>query len=94
MADHRKMIGLLMAVLLACVIAGCATSGTEKELTAGDAAMLSGVWQGRVYPPGGSMMQPATLTIKPDLLFGRQERDQGWRRAVLQHLGERRPRTR
>jgi hypothetical protein len=61
------MLGVLMVVLGAAAIAGCATSsGTERKLTAADAALLPGVWQGTVNPPGGSSMVPAVLTIRPD----------------------------
>jgi hypothetical protein len=56
-----------MVVLIVWTIAGCAaSSGTEKKLTAADAGLLPGVWQGRMNPPGGTSMVPATLTIRPD----------------------------
>ena len=67
MAKLRKTYGIVMAVLVAGVIAGCATgpSGTVKQLTAADVASLSGTWQGIISPPSGSNT-PATLTVTPD----------------------------
>jgi len=67
MEKQRRMHGLLVVVLVAWAIAGCASSsGTAKQLTASDAALLPGAWTGWVTPPGGSGMVPATLTIRPD----------------------------
>ena len=65
MAKLRKTHGIVMALLVAGVIAGCASSGTVKQLTPADAASLAGTWQGLISPPAGSNQQ-ATLTVKPD----------------------------
>jgi heat shock protein HslJ len=68
MAKQRKIVGLMVAVTVAWALAGCASTstGTAKKLTAADASLLPGVWQGRVNPPGTTGMVPATLTIRPD----------------------------
>jgi hypothetical protein len=66
MAKRSNACGLVVVVLIVSALAGCASSGTVKRLTAADASMLPGVWQGTVTPPGGSSTQPATLTIRPD----------------------------
>ncbi len=65
MATLRKSHGIVMAVLVAGVIAGCATGGTVKQLTPADLASLAGTWQGLVSPVSGSNY-PVTLMIKPD----------------------------
>jgi hypothetical protein len=69
MAKLRKTHGIVMAVLVAGAIAGCASiggpAGTVKKLTPADAASLAGTWQGLISPPAGSNQQ-ATLTVKPD----------------------------
>ena len=69
MAKLRKTHGIVMAVLVAGVIAGCSATGgpagTVKKLTPADAASLTGTWQGLISPPSGSNVQ-ATLTVKPD----------------------------
>ena len=65
MAKLRKTHGIVVVVLVAWAIAGCAAGGTVKPVTAADAGLLAGVWQGSVtYPAGGS--SPATLTTRPD----------------------------
>ena len=61
----RKTHGIVMAVLVAGVIAGCSTGGTVKQLTPADAPSLAGTWQGLISPPSGSN-QSATLVVKPD----------------------------
>jgi hypothetical protein len=66
MTRQGKTHQLLIVALIASVIAGCASQGTAKKLTAADAALLPGTWGGRVNPPGGTSMLPATLTIRPD----------------------------
>ena len=66
MRNPRKAHGLMMIVLVAGAIAGCASAGTAKKLTAADAALLPGVWQGTINPPGGTRTVTGTLTIKPD----------------------------
>lgn len=67
MSRHTKRYGLLMIVMAAGLIGGCATSsGTVKKLTPAEANLLTGAWTGTVNPPGGSNMVPGTLTIKPD----------------------------
>jgi heat shock protein HslJ len=66
MATNSNARRLLAVVLIAWAIAGCASQGVEKKLTAGDANLLPGVWAGRVNPPGGTSMVPATLTINRD----------------------------
>ena len=66
MAKLRKTHGIVMAVLVAGVIAGCAsTSGTAKQLTPADAPSLAGTWQGYWSPVSGSN-QSMTLMVKPD----------------------------
>jgi hypothetical protein len=65
MAKLRKTTGIVMAVLVAGVIAGCASSGTVKQLTPADAASLAGTWQGYLSPVSGSN-QSATIVVKPD----------------------------
>ena len=66
MAKRSNAYWLLAIVLIVSAVAGCASSGPTKQLTAADAALLQGVWQGRVTAPGGTASQPATLTIRPD----------------------------
>ena len=68
MRGHAKSYGhgILMIVLVAAMIGGCASAGTARKLTAADASLLPGLWQGTVNPPGGSTMVPGTLTIRPD----------------------------
>jgi len=72
MAKLRKTHGIVMAVLVAGVIAGCASTsgpaGTVKQLTPADAASLAGTWQGWISPPSGSN-RPATLTVTPDGIY-------------------------
>ena len=66
MAKLRKTHGIVMAILVAGVIAGCASSGgTVKQLTPADTASLAGTWQGYLSPMSGSN-QPMTLMVKPD----------------------------
>jgi hypothetical protein len=55
----------MLAALVALAIAGCATKGTVKPVTAADAGLLHGVWQGSVTNPAGRS-DPATLTVRPD----------------------------
>ena len=50
MAKKTKSYGIAMVVLVAGLVAGCATGGTPKQLTAADAKLLTGTWQGWVYP--------------------------------------------
>ena len=57
---------VVVVALIASALAGCASSGTAKQLTAADASLLPGVWQGTVTAPGGSAHQPGTLTVRPD----------------------------
>jgi hypothetical protein len=66
MAKQRKAHRIIVVALIAWAITGCASQGTQKKLTAADAALLPGTWGGRVDPPGGSGMVPASLTIRPD----------------------------
>lgn len=65
MAKKTKSRGIAMVVLVAGLVAGCATSGTAKQVTAADASLFNGTWQGNVYPAQGQS-QTATLTVKPD----------------------------
>ena len=66
MAKLRKTHGIVMAVLVAGVIAGCASmSGTVKQMTPADASLLTGTWQGYLSPVSGSN-QSVTLMVKPD----------------------------
>ncbi len=65
MARKTKSRGIAMFVLVASLVAGCATSGTVKQVTAADAPMLAGTWQGNVYPASGGG-QSATLTVNRD----------------------------
>ena len=57
--------GIAVVVLVAGLVAGCATSGTARQVTAADASLLTGTWQGNVYPASGGG-QTATLTVSPD----------------------------
>ena len=72
MAKLRKTLGIVMAVLIAEVLAGCSSTGgpagTAKQLTPADAASLAGTWNGLVSPSSGSNY-PATLMVKPDLTY-------------------------
>jgi len=61
----RALGWLTVLGLVAGLVAGCATSGTPKQVTAADASLLSGTWQGWVYPTQ-QPSQTATLTVKPD----------------------------
>jgi hypothetical protein len=65
MATQTKSLGIVLVVLVAGVIAGCAAAGTVKKVTPADAALLPGTWQGNVYPPSGGGVT-ATMTVKPD----------------------------
>lgn len=65
MAKKTKSYGIAMVVLVAGLVAGCATGGTPKQLTAADAKLLTGTWQGWVYPTQ-QPSQTATLTVNPD----------------------------
>ncbi len=65
MAKKTKSRGIAMVVLVAGLVAGCAASGTAKQVTAADASLLTGTWQGWVYPTQ-QQSQTATLTVKPD----------------------------
>jgi hypothetical protein len=62
MAKKTKSCGIAMLVLVAGLVAGCATSGTAKKVTAADASLFTGTWQGRVFPAQGAS-QTATLTV-------------------------------
>jgi hypothetical protein len=42
MATHRKTHGVLVVALLVGAIAGCASQGIQKKLTAADAGLLPG----------------------------------------------------
>jgi heat shock protein HslJ len=66
MVTRRKTYGLLIVALVAWAIAGCASQGVEKKLSAADAGLLPGTWGGMVDPPGGTGKVPASLTIRPD----------------------------
>jgi hypothetical protein len=65
MAKLRKTHGIVMAVLVAGVIAGCASSSPVKQMTPADASLLTGTWQGYLSPVSGSN-QSMTLMVKPD----------------------------
>jgi len=67
MAKLRKIHGIVMAVLVAVVIAGCASmgGGTVKQMTPADASLLTGTWQGYLSPVSASN-QSMTLMVKPD----------------------------
>jgi hypothetical protein len=71
MAKQTKSHGIAMVVLVAGLVAGCATSGTVKQVTAADAALLAGTWQGNVYPAQGGG-NPATLTVQSDGTYSTQ----------------------
>ena len=64
MAKQTKSHGIALVVLIAGLIVGCATAGTVKEATPADAPLLTGTWQGNLYPSSGGV--PATLTVQPD----------------------------
>ena len=65
MVKKTKSYGIAMVVLVAGLVAGCATGGTPKQVTAADASLLTGTWQGWVYPTQ-QPSQTATLTVNPD----------------------------
>jgi hypothetical protein len=65
MSKKTKSYRLAMVVLVASIVAGCAASGTAKKVTAADASLFTGTWQGNVYP-SQAPAQTATLTVKPD----------------------------
>ena len=71
MTEKTKSCGIAMVVLVAGLVAGCATSGTAKQVTAADVPMLAGTWQGNVYPAQGGG-QTATLTVKADGSYSTQ----------------------
>lgn len=71
MAKKTKSRGIAMIALVACLVAGCATSGTAKQVTATDASLFIGTWQGNLYPAQGGG-QTATLTITPDSSYTTQ----------------------
>jgi len=50
MGKKTKSRVIPMIVLMAGLVAGCATSGTAKQVTAADASLFTGTWQGNVYP--------------------------------------------
>lgn len=66
MTGHTMSYRVLAIVFAVSTIAGCASTGTAKKLTAADAGLLPGVWTGTMNPPGGSGTIAGTLTIKPD----------------------------
>src|SRR5215475_4416047 len=66
MATNRRVRGVLVVALIAWAIAGCASKGVQKKLTAADAGLLPGTWGGTVNPPGTTSTVPGTLTINPD----------------------------
>ena len=65
MAMKTTSCGIAMVALVAALVAGCATSGTPKQVTAADASLLAGTWQGMLYPGQGGGIQ-ATVIVKPD----------------------------
>ena len=65
MTKTMGLPGIAMIVLVAGLVAGCASSGTVKKLTPADASLLAGIWQGYVYPAQGNGYS-ATLTVSPD----------------------------
>jgi hypothetical protein len=65
MGKKTKSRVIAMIVLMAGLVAGCVTSGTAKQVTAADASLFTGTWQGNVYPAQGGG-QTATLTVNPD----------------------------
>lgn len=66
MATNRRVGGVLVVALVAWALAGCASQGVQKKLTAADAALLPGTWGGTVNPPGTTSTVPGTLTINRD----------------------------
>lgn len=71
MARKTKSRGIAMIILVAGLVAGCATSGTVKQMTAADVPMLAGTWQGNMYPASGGG-QTATLTVNRDSTYTTQ----------------------
>ena len=65
MAKLKKPRGIVAVALVAWAIAGCAAGGTVKSVTAADAGLLAGVWQGTLTTPG-ARSSFATLTVRPD----------------------------
>ena len=71
MANTTKFLGIAMVVLVAGLVAGCASSGTVKKVTAGDASLLTGRWTGNVYATGVPA-STATMTVNPDGSYSTQ----------------------
>jgi hypothetical protein len=65
MAKSGKTQRIILAVLVGLAMAGCVTRGTVKQVTAADASLLPGVWQGAVTTPAGKS-ETATLTVRSD----------------------------
>ncbi|HEY7203893.1 MAG TPA: hypothetical protein VIA61_06330 [Methylomirabilota bacterium] len=64
MTKRTKSIGVAVVVLVAGLVAGCA-SGTVKKVTPADASLLTGTWSGNMYS-GQAPSTTATLTVRPD----------------------------
>jgi len=65
MATRTRSRRIAMVVLVAGLVAGCATTGTAKHMTGADAALLNGTWQGNLYPAQGGGVT-TTLMVKSD----------------------------
>ena len=65
MTKRMGLRGIAMVVLGVGLVAGCATRGTAKRVTPADASLLTGTWEGWLYPADGDGYS-ATLTISPD----------------------------
>jgi hypothetical protein len=71
MAMKTNSCGIAMVALVAALVAGCATSGTPKQVTAADASLLAGTWQGMLYPAQGGAV-PTTLSVSADGSYSTQ----------------------
>ena len=69
-AKKTKPLGIAMIVVVTGLLAGCAT-GTVKKVTAGDASLLTGTWNGNVYATGVPA-STATMTVSPDGSYSTQ----------------------
>ena len=71
MIKRTNSRGIAVVVLVAGLVAGCASSGTVKKVTPADASLLTGTWQGRVFPTQ-AQSQTATMTVNSDGTYSTQ----------------------
>ena len=70
MAKRTKSPGIAVIMLVAGLVAGCA-SGTVKQVTPADASLLTGRWTGNMSGASGGN-EPAVLTVAPDGTYSTQ----------------------